>query len=66
MLGVTRAVAVLACLCPLVGTAEAQPRVDPRSSYERILAVVPLIGSAGPGLLFRLRHWPACTSLRPR
>lgn len=45
MLGVTRAVAVLACLYPLVGTVEGQPRVDSRNSYERILVVLPLIGA---------------------
>jgi hypothetical protein len=45
MLGVIRAVAVLVCLYAMAATASAQPRVDPRNSYERVLAVVPLIGS---------------------
>jgi hypothetical protein len=45
MLGVTRAVAVLVCLYAMAATAKAQPRVDPRNSYERVLMVVPLIGS---------------------
>lgn len=45
MLGVTRAVAVLVCLYALVGIAQGQPRVDPRNSYERILVVLPLVGT---------------------
>jgi hypothetical protein len=45
MLGVTRAVAVSVCLYPLAGVVHGQSRVDPRNSYERILMVLPLIGS---------------------
>jgi hypothetical protein len=45
MLGVIRAVAVLVCLYAMVPPVEGQQRVSPRNSYERILAVVPLIGS---------------------
>jgi hypothetical protein len=45
MLGVIRAVAVLVCLYAMVPPVVGQPRVDPRNSYERVLAVVPLIGS---------------------
>jgi hypothetical protein len=45
MLGVIRAVAVLVCLFALVGTVQAQPPVSPRNSYERILVVLPIIGS---------------------
>jgi hypothetical protein len=45
MLGVIRAVAVLVCLFALVGTVQAQPPVSPRNSYERILVILPIIGS---------------------
>lgn len=45
MLGVIRAMAVLVCLYAMVPQVKGQPRVDARNSYERVLAVVPLIGS---------------------
>ena len=45
MLGVTRAAAFLVCLYALCAPAKAQPRVDPRNMYERVLAIVPLTGS---------------------
>jgi hypothetical protein len=45
MLGATRAAAVLVCLYPLVGVVQGQPRVDARNSYERILMVLPLVGT---------------------
>jgi hypothetical protein len=45
MLGVIRAVAVVVCLYMAATTASAQPPVSSRNSYERVLAVVPLIGS---------------------
>jgi hypothetical protein len=45
MLGVIRAVAVLGCLYAVVPPVDGQPRVDARNSYERVLAVVPPIGS---------------------
>jgi len=45
MLGVIRAVAILVCLFALAGTIQAQPPVSPRNSYERILVILPIIGS---------------------
>jgi len=45
MHGVIRAVAILACLFALAAIVQAQPPVSPRNSYERILVVLPLIGS---------------------
>ena len=45
MHGAARAVAILVCLYALIGTAKGQPRVDSRNSYERILMVLPLVGS---------------------
>jgi hypothetical protein len=48
MHGATRAVAILVCLFALVGTVQAQPPVSPRNSYERILVILPIIGSGTP------------------
>ena len=45
MHGATRAAAVLVCLFALAAIVQAQPPVDPRNTYERILVVLPLIGS---------------------
>ncbi|MGD0299920.1 MAG: hypothetical protein ABSE86_22740 [Bryobacteraceae bacterium] len=45
MLGVIRAVAVLVCLYMVAATVSAQPPVSPRNSYERILVILPIIGS---------------------
>ena len=48
MHGVTRAVAALMCLLALAAILEAQPPVSPRNSYERILVILPIIGSGTP------------------
>jgi hypothetical protein len=45
MLGVIRAAAILVCLYMVAATASAQPPVSPRNSYERILVILPIIGS---------------------
>jgi hypothetical protein len=45
MHGVTRALAVLVCLCATVGSVQAQQPVSPRNSYERILVILPIVGS---------------------
>ncbi len=45
MHGAIRAVAVLVCLFAAVAALTAQPRVDSRNSYERILLVLPIVGS---------------------
>jgi len=48
MLGAARAVGLLVCLFGLTAILNGQPRVDPRNTYERILAVVPVIGTGTP------------------
>ena len=45
MLGVIRAVVVVVCLYAIAAPVYGQPPVSPRNSYERILVVLPLIGS---------------------
>jgi hypothetical protein len=45
MLGVVRAVAIVVCLTAFVASINVQPRVDPRNSYERILVILPTVGS---------------------
>ena len=45
MLALARAVAMLLCLSALAAVLNAQPRVDSRNSYERILVVLPLVGT---------------------
>ncbi len=65
MLGVTRAVAILVCLCALVGSVQGQPRVDSRNSYERILVVLPLIGSGTADDPIRPMFTPAPRSIDP-
>src|ERR1700683_4860316 len=45
MLGVVRAVVVVVCLYTIAAPVYGQPPVSPRNSYERILVVLPLIGS---------------------
>jgi hypothetical protein len=44
-MNVRRAVAPVVCLLVAVGSASAQHRVDPGRMYERIYAIVPMIGS---------------------
>ena len=39
-----RAAAAVVCLLGLIHAVHAQPRVDPRNTYERCYAIVPLIG----------------------
>ena len=45
MRGAIRAMAVLVCLFALAALVQAQQPVDPRNSYERILVILPIIGS---------------------
>jgi hypothetical protein len=45
MLGVIRAVVIVVCLYVIAAPIYGQPPVSPRNSYERILVVLPLIGS---------------------
>jgi hypothetical protein len=65
MQGATRAAAVLVCLLSLVGTVLAQPPVSPRNSYERILVVLPLIGSGTAADPIRPSLIPAPGSATP-
>ena len=39
-----RAAAVAVCLSAMAITTYGQPRVDPRNMYERVLAIVPIVG----------------------
>ena len=39
-----RTAAVVVCLLTSLGAGLAQPRVDPRQMYERVMAIVPLVG----------------------
>ncbi|HYL35377.1 MAG TPA: hypothetical protein VEV17_05655 [Bryobacteraceae bacterium] len=43
-----RIAAVVVCLLGSIDAAWAQPRVDPRQMYERVMAVVPLVGAGTP------------------
>jgi hypothetical protein len=36
---------ILLCLSALIGNVSAQRRVDPRNMYERVMAIVPIVGS---------------------
>lgn len=65
MHGATRAMAVLVCLLVVVGAVQAQPAVSPRNSYERILVVLPLIGSGTPADPLRPSLIPAPGSATP-
>jgi hypothetical protein len=47
--------AVVVCLC---GSLLAQHRVDPRNTYERVLCVVPMVGSGTPGDPIRPAYAP--------
>jgi hypothetical protein len=65
MRGVIRATAVLVCLFVVVGAVHAQPPVSPRNSYERILVVLPLIGSGTAADPIRPSLIPAPGSATP-
>ena len=45
MHGVIRAVGIFVCLFALLATVQAQPPVDARNTYERILVILPIVGS---------------------
>jgi len=62
MHGVIRAVAVLVCLYT---AAQAQPPVSPRNSYERILVILPIIGSGTAADPMRPSLIPAPGSATP-
>ena len=65
MHGVTRAVAVLVCLCATVGSVQAQQPVSPRNSYERILVILPIVGSGTAADPMRPSLIPAPGSATP-
>jgi hypothetical protein len=44
-MNVRRAVVPVVCLLASFSAAIAQPRVDPRNMYERVIAIVPIVGS---------------------
>lgn len=43
-MNVRRAVVPVVCLLASLSAAFAQPRVDPRNMYERVIAIVPIVG----------------------
>jgi hypothetical protein len=65
MRGVSRAVAVLVCLFAIVGAVQAQPPVSPRNSYERILVILPIVGSGTAADPLRPSLIPAPGSATP-
>ncbi len=54
-----RAAGVVVCLLTCASAALAQPRVDPRNMYERVIAVVPLVGKGTVEDPRRPLHAPA-------
>jgi hypothetical protein len=65
MLGVIRAVVVVVCLYAIAAPVYGQPPVSPRNSYERILVVLPLIGSGTAADPVRPSSIPAPGSATP-
>jgi hypothetical protein len=45
LMNVRRAVVPVVCLLASLSAAIAQPRVDPRNMYQRVIAIVPMVGS---------------------
>jgi hypothetical protein len=64
MHGMIRA-AVLVCLAALVVPTFGQQRVDPRTMYERLFAVVPLVGKGSLDDPKRPTYAPAAAALDP-
>ena len=53
-------------MCLLAGgSAFAQPRVDPRNMYERVLAIVPLVGAGTAADPKRPMYAPAASAMNP-
>src|SRR5579871_184225 len=60
-----RAAALLVFLLTAAGTIRAQPRVDPRNMYERVLAIVPLAGAGTTANPQRPMYAPLPTAIDP-
>jgi hypothetical protein len=60
-----RAVAALATFSALISPIQAQQRVDPRSMYERCMAVVPLVGKGTLDDPKRPLYAPLPSALKP-
>ncbi len=60
-----RAAALLVFLLTAAGTIRAQPRVDPRNMYERVLAIVPLVGAGTTANPQRPMYAPLPTAIDP-
>src|ERR1700682_2790274 len=59
------ALASVVCLFVSSAAAVAQPRVDPRNMYERVLAVVPIVGTGTAGDMKRPMYAPTLGEVRP-
>ena len=59
------AAAAVVCLLALTKVSTAQPRVDPRNMFERVIAIVPLIGSGTPEDPKRPMYTPAPSEINP-
>lgn len=60
-----RAAVVVLSFGALAITAYGQPRVDPRNMYERVMAIVPLVGKGTLNDPKRPMYAPAPTDVRP-
>lgn len=60
-----RAAALVVCLLTAAGFVSGQPRVDPRNMYERVLAIVPLVGAGTAADPQRPKHAPLPNAVDP-
>jgi hypothetical protein len=60
-----RAAAIAVCLSAMAVTTYGQPRVDPRNMYERVMAVVPIIGTGKAGDMRRPMYAPTLGEMHP-
>jgi len=51
------------CLLVAVGSAFAQPRVDPLNMYERVIAIVPMVGNGTAAEPYRPAYAPLAADL---
>src|SRR5579864_878630 len=55
--------ASVVCLFVSIGAAIAQPRVDPRNMYERVMAVVPIVGTGIAADMKRPKYAPTLNEI---
>jgi hypothetical protein len=60
-----RAAALAVCLSAMAITTYGQPRVDPRNMYERVLAIVPIVGTGLAEDIKRPMYAPTLGEMRP-